>query len=104
MASLKSLMTRAFWKDKRNARMNETIGGGFIVAKRGRDSGRVRMPQWPFEHATFEGARDEAQRLAVKHPGQQFVVLTQASDLVVAMPDPLDVPVAADAALTQATA
>lgn len=67
--------TKPFWKDKRNARPGEQIGGGFIVVKRGRGSGRVRMSQWPFEHPSMELAQSEAKRMSAKWPGRTFIVI-----------------------------
>lgn len=61
--------------DWRNPRPNETIGGGFFVFRRGDSTGRIRMAEWPFEHASAEAAQAEARRLAGDMPGYQFDVL-----------------------------
>lgn len=86
---------RGFHRDKRNSRPGEVIGGGYIVARRGRDSGRLRMHQWPFEHDTYESAHEEAQRLAVKNPGKQFVVIHQPVSEVICVPEDLPEDIAA---------
>lgn len=62
----------------------EVVGGGFIVFRRHRDSGRVAAPSdgLPFEHPTLEAATLEAARLADKHPGKRFCVFTQVADAI----------------------
>jgi len=71
--------TQAFYQDKRNSRPGESIGGGFIVVRRGNGSGRLRMNEWPFEHGTYEDAEAEARRLSEQYPGKAFAVLQQVS-------------------------
>lgn len=67
--------------DARHARPGEFIGGGWFVFRRTRGTGRIRVPEWPFEHQTRELAQAEADRLAARHPGETFAVFTQA-DLI----------------------
>lgn len=63
-----------FLKNPCETRDGETIGGGYIVFRRGGRSGRVRCPEWPFEHPTYESATTERDRLAGKYPGETFQV------------------------------
>ena len=65
------------WKDRRIERDGEKIGGGFFIFRRGRDSGRIRMPQWPFEHPSIEAARTEQARLSVEYPDETFVIVQE---------------------------
>lgn len=73
-----SKRTHNRWSDERIAR-GEVIGGGFIVLRRGRSLGRVKidMKKLPFEHATLEKANDEARRLAKLFPGSTFSIFQQ---------------------------
>lgn len=68
--------TPPFLKDPREARPNEMIGGGYFVFRRGKDTGRIRAPEFPFEHPTYGDAYAEARRLAALHPGETFEVLS----------------------------
>lgn len=64
-----------YWlRNPREARDEETIGGGYFVFRRGRSTGRVRPSNWPFEHATPEAAMTEAVKLSKRHPGERFEV------------------------------
>lgn len=65
--------------DWRKPRPGETIGGGYIVARRGDGTGRVRASQFPFEHDTLEAAQAEAAKLAQQFPGEVFTVWGQVS-------------------------
>jgi hypothetical protein len=60
----------------------EQINGGFCVIRRGDKTGRLRPSSWPMEFATEQAATDEANRLAMKHPGQLFAVWRQVSAVV----------------------
>ena len=64
-----------FLEDPRDSREGEKIGGGFFVFRRTGRTGRIRPPEWPFEHPTLEAAQAEAARLAEKHPKERFVVV-----------------------------
>lgn len=55
-------------------RPGELIGGGFLVLRRGKRSGRVRPSFMAFEHASWAAAVIEADRLAAAHPGERFQV------------------------------
>jgi len=68
-----------YLKDARIERAGEKIGGGFFVFRRGKKSGRVRAPEWPFEHPTLEAAETERNRLCDKFPGEWFVVFRGVS-------------------------
>jgi hypothetical protein len=63
--------------DARRARPDEFIGGGFFVFRRTAGTGRIRIPEWPFEWQTRELAQIEADRLAALHPGETFQVFGQ---------------------------
>lgn len=63
-----------FLTDPRTARPGERIGTGFIVFRRGKGSGRLRCPEYPFEHPTLAAALLERDRLAALHPGETFQV------------------------------
>lgn len=70
----------AFLSDARKTRPGEVIGGGFFVFRRGGNSGRVRCPEWPFEHPTREAADAEAERLRAKFPGERFDVFAHTDE------------------------
>lgn len=59
----------------------EKVGGGFIVFRRHRSSGRVATPAstLPFEHGSFEAAEKEMNKLAKAHPGKEFCVFYQVT-------------------------
>lgn len=63
-------------KNPREPRKGETIGGGFFVFRRGENTGRIRPAQWPFEHATFKEAMEQADKLAKAMPGYRFDVVS----------------------------
>lgn len=66
---------RGFLKgDPRQPRQNETIGGGFIVFRRGERTKRIRPALWPFEYASRDEALAEATKLAGNNPGFVFEV------------------------------
>ena len=59
-------------------RIGETIGGGFIIFRRGKRTGRVSVGSTlPFEHGTFEEAFEEATRLSALFPEETFCVFQQ---------------------------
>lgn len=73
-------------KHKRNPmkpRPGEVIGGGWIVLRRGDDTGRIRPSFMTFEHPTRESAEAEAARLAASRPGYRFDVLGVVSGQMV---------------------
>lgn len=55
-------------------RTGEAIGGGFVVMRRSRSTGRVRPSLHPFEYAEAEAARDQAAKLAEMFPEQIYDV------------------------------
>ncbi len=57
-----------------NARKGEMIGGGYIIMRRGKTSGRVRGAWKPFEHDSEEAAIRQAKKLAKAYPGERFDV------------------------------
>lgn len=63
-----------FLKDARKERDGEKIGGGFFVFRRTKGTGRIRVPEWPFEHPDRQSASDECDRLAKQYPGEKFVI------------------------------
>lgn len=69
----------AFLADARNERPEEKIGGGHFVFRRGGRSGRIRAPEWPFEHPTLEAAQAERARLSGKYPKETFIVVSEVS-------------------------
>lgn len=60
--------------DPRKARPLEHIGGGYFVFRRTAGTGRIRVPEWPFEWQTQALAEAEAARLTALHPGESFEV------------------------------
>lgn len=81
MADIKSKTKRRTWlKDPTKPRKGEVIGGGFFVFRRGDRTGRIRPKTWPFEHASFDAATTEAQRLSNMFPGEKFVVIGQQGE------------------------
>jgi len=76
-------------KHKRNPmkpRTGEVIGGGWIVLRRGDDTGRIRPNFMTFEHPAREAAEAEAARLAALVPGYRFDVLGVVASLLVIAP------------------
>lgn len=67
---------------KERTAKGEKIGGGFIVLRRSRSSGRVTIAPTttPFEHPTLSAAINEATRLAKIVPGKKFCVFGQMSE------------------------
>lgn len=73
----------------------EVVGGGWFVFRRGRTSGRIKPARfgkpgtswYPFEHASEESAKAEAERLAVLNPGLRFCVFHQVSEAPVTEPN-----------------
>lgn len=60
-------------------RKNEVIGGGWLVFRRGKRTGRIGIKTTlPFEHGSRKAAEKEAQRLAEQHPGECFQVFGAA--------------------------
>lgn len=60
-------------------RKHEKIGGGFVVMRRGKRTGRisVRPGKPPFEHPSRDSAEIEAMRLAEANPGETYVIMEQ---------------------------
>lgn len=91
-------------------RMNEVIGGGFFVFRRGKQTGRVSVATTlPYEHGSFEQALAEATRLAKLCPGETFEVFqtsgaiaTSNEALVEAMPASVETVATEDPKLAEA--
>lgn len=64
--------------DPRQTRPGEVIGGGHFVFRRTSGTGRIRAPEWPYEHPTREAAETERARLAALFPEERFVVISEA--------------------------
>lgn len=64
------------------SRPGEQIGGGYIVLRRGKRTGRIRPSFWAFEHPTSDAAVAEMIRLAIKHPGEHFEVWSSNAGVV----------------------
>lgn len=60
-------------------RDKEVIGGGFVVFRRGKRSGRIAVSakHWPFEHPSLEAASAEAHRLLQRMNGERFSVFQE---------------------------
>jgi hypothetical protein len=71
-------------------RPEETIGGGFIVFRRGDGTKRVRPAYWPFEHSTPEAAYKQAEKLAQDNPGKTFEVFQSVAALTSPAPEIVD--------------
>lgn len=69
-----------------NGRADETIGGGFIVFRRGSGTKRIRPSYWPFEHADEGSAMAQAKTLAELNPGQTFEVFGSLGSVAVPAP------------------
>jgi hypothetical protein len=78
---------KGWLRDPRKPRVNETIGGGYFVFRRGDGTNRIRMSQWPFEHATFAAAYAEAEKLAEQQPGKTFDVVCVRASVQVDRPE-----------------
>lgn len=61
--------------DPRLAREGEQIGGGYFVFRRTGGTGRIRAPEWPFEHPTREAADAERARLSTLYPNDTFILV-----------------------------
>lgn len=70
----------AFLADARNERPEEKIGGGHFVFRRGGGSGRIRAPEWPFEHPTLEAAKAERDRLSALYQKETFIVVSEVME------------------------
>lgn len=66
--------------DARVPRNGEQIGGRFIIFRRASNCGRVRAPEWPFEHGTIESAQAEIERLREKYPGEKFSIWLELAE------------------------
>lgn len=64
---------KADWITK--GRNGEVIGGGYLVMRRGRGTGRARPSKFPFEYDTIEAAAIQAGKLSEMFPGQKFDVM-----------------------------
>lgn len=72
---------------RRRQTQGEVVGGGYVVFRRGKKWGRIRIKteavkSWffsPFEWPTEDDAIREADRLSKKHPGEKFCVFKQVS-------------------------
>lgn len=61
--------------DPKKPRNGETIGGGYIVMRRGKKTGRVSIKSTlPFEYGSYDQAKTEAERLKKQNPKETFVV------------------------------
>jgi hypothetical protein len=67
--------------DPRQARPGEEIGAGYLVFRRGGGSGRIRTPEYPFEHPSLAAALTECNRLSAAHPGHRFEVWARVAEL-----------------------
>lgn len=63
-------------------RKGETIGGGFLIFRRGKRTGRigVKLKSLPFEHGSLESAQTEVERLTKANPGETFVIFQQITN------------------------
>lgn len=63
-------------------RKGEVIGGGFLIFRRGKRTGRVgvKMKSLPFEHGSLESAQTEVERLTKANPGERFVIFQQITE------------------------
>lgn len=78
----KKKQTGGWLKNPKQARPNETIGGGFFVFRRGDGTNRIRPSMWPFEYATKEAAEEQARILAKGQPGYVFDVVAVVNKIV----------------------
>ncbi|WP_210526336.1 hypothetical protein [Rubellimicrobium arenae] len=65
--------------DWKKPRVGEVIGGGYIVARRGDSTGRVRASAFPYEFDNLPDAEVEAAKLASQFSGETFTVWAQVS-------------------------
>ena len=63
----------------KRAKLGEVVGGGYIVFRRGKKTGRVGIKKNSicFEWPSYQTARAEANRLEQLNPGERFVVFRQ---------------------------
>jgi hypothetical protein len=92
--------------DARKSREGEVIGGGWIVLRIGKITGRYQMPMWAFEHRSHAEAITQARALAIAHPGERFAVLGQSDEIgpidpAPIFPDPVCAPAPAAAPETE---
>lgn len=70
-------------------RKGETIGGGFLIFRRGKTTGRIGISTTlPFEHPSLEAALREAARLAALTPGETYAVFQQVNTVSAGEPTP----------------
>lgn len=63
------------------SKQRQTIGGGFVVHRRGDSSNRlITHTRHPYEHGSLEGAMREAARLAAKYK-REFAVFQQVGSV-----------------------
>jgi hypothetical protein len=60
-------------------RPGEQIGGGFLIFRRGKKTGRVGKKEGtlPFEHPSLESAQKEVKRLMELFPEEVFTIWTE---------------------------
>lgn len=64
--------------DPEKPRKGESIGGGYLVIRRGKKTRRVSVKTTlPYEHPDLESAEREVVRLQSEHPGEHFQVWEQ---------------------------
>ena len=58
----------------KKTRRNEVIGGGYIIFRRGKKTGRIGVKPHclVFEHGSYESAQKEVARLEEVNPGEKF--------------------------------
>lgn len=59
----------------------EVIGGGYIIFRRGKKTGRVGYKPYsiPFEHGSYESAQKEVARLMEENPGERYSIFADLS-------------------------
>lgn len=62
--------------DPRVQRPGEKIGGKYLVFRRSK-IGRVRTPEYPFEHPTLKSAEDELEQLRQQHPEDVWCIFME---------------------------
>lgn len=65
----------------RQARQNEVIGGGWLVLRRGRSTGRLSIPPLPFEHGSPIAALQSRRRLRRKEPDELYEIWKRVTDI-----------------------
>jgi len=68
-------MTRRNPKERTG--LGEKIGGGFFVFRRGKKTGRIAVKRnaMPFEHPSYESAKQEVARLERENLGEKFSIM-----------------------------